>query len=95
MGMTSTSSWRNAILICQNKRKIFFFVGNIFHLKFICLRRMHEVQWLLLYSSTFSQLNADCHWLILGHMAFTKIKCISIVINLSNREEKCDVLLPW
>ena len=26
MGMNSTSSWRNAILICQNKHKIVFFV---------------------------------------------------------------------
>ena len=42
MGMNSTSNWRNAILICQNiKHKIVFSWGNIFHLKFICLKRMH------------------------------------------------------
>ena len=29
---------------------------------------------------TFTQLNRDCHWLILGHVALTKIKCIPIVI---------------
>ena len=27
------------------------------------------------------QLNRDCHWLILGHVALTKIKCILIVIH--------------
>ena len=27
---------------------------------------------------TFTQLNMDCHWLILGHVALTKIKCIPI-----------------
>ena len=31
-----------------------------------------------LYSQTFTQLNRDCHLLILGHMALTKIKCIPI-----------------
>ena len=36
-----------------------------------------------LYSYTFTQLNRDCHWLILGHMALTKIKCIPILIYLS------------
>ena len=36
---------------------------------------------ILLYSWTFTLLNRDCHWLILGHMALTKIKCIPIVIN--------------
>ena len=35
----------------------------------------------LLYSQTFTQLNRDCHWLILGHVALTKIKCIPIVIH--------------
>ena len=29
---------------------------------------------------TFTQLNRDCHWLILGHVALTKIKRIAIVI---------------
>ena len=36
---------------------------------------------MLLYSWTFTQLNRDCHWLILGHVALTKIKCIPIVIH--------------
>ena len=27
------------------------------------------------------QLNRDCHWLILGHVALTKIKCIPIMIH--------------
>ena len=35
----------------------------------------------LLYSENFTQLNRDCHWLILGHVALTKIKCIPIVIH--------------
>ena len=35
----------------------------------------------MLYSSTFTQLNKECHWLILDHMALTKIKCIPIVIH--------------
>ena len=30
----------------------------------------------LLYSETFTQLNRDCHWLFLGHLALTKIKCM-------------------
>ena len=34
-----------------------------------------------LYSQTFTQLNRECHWLILGHVALTKIKCILIVIH--------------
>ena len=34
-----------------------------------------------LYSQTFTQLDRDCHWLILGHVALTKIKCIPIVIH--------------
>ena len=38
----------------------------------------------LLYSKTFTQLNGNCHWLILGHMALTKIKCIPVVIHSSN-----------
>ena len=29
----------------------------------------------------FTQLNRDCHWLILGHVAMTKLKCIPIVIS--------------
>ena len=29
---------------------------------------------------TFTQLNRDCHWLILGHVALTKIKRIAIVM---------------
>ena len=29
----------------------------------------------------FTQLNRDSHWLILGHMALTKIKCIPTVIH--------------
>ena len=29
----------------------------------------------------FTQLNRDCHWLILGHVALTKIQCIPIVIH--------------
>ena len=33
--------------------------------------------------SIFTQLNRDCHRLILGHVALTKIKCIPIVIYLS------------
>ena len=43
-------------------------------------------QWryiLFLYPLTFTQLNRDCNWLILGHMALTKIKCITIVIHYS------------
>ena len=45
-------------------------------------------QYLLLYSQTFTQLNRDFHWLILGHMALTKIKCIQIVIHLSDTFEQ-------
>ena len=37
-----------------------------------------------LYPQTFTQLNRDSHWLILGQVALTKIKCILIVTNLSN-----------
>ena len=37
----------------------------------------------LLYSLTFIQLKRDCQWLIPGHVALTKIKCIPIVIHLS------------
>ena len=43
-------------------------------------------QWqyiLLLYPLTFTQLNRECNWLILGHMALTRIKCITIVIHYS------------
>ena len=40
-------------------------------------------QKVLLYSLTFTQLNRDCQWLIPGHVALTKIKCIPIVIHLS------------
>ena len=35
----------------------------------------------LLYSSTFTQLNRNCHWVILSHVAFIKIKSIPIVIH--------------
>ena len=35
----------------------------------------------LLYSYTFTQLNRDSYWLILGHMALTKIQCIPIEIH--------------
>ena len=35
----------------------------------------------LLYSLTFTQLNRYFHWLILGHVALTKIKSIPIVIH--------------
>ena len=31
----------------------------------------------------FTQLNRDCHWLILGHVALTKLKCIPIVIHFA------------
>ena len=31
----------------------------------------------------FTQLNRDCHWLILGHVVLTKLKCIVIVIYLA------------
>ena len=34
-----------------------------------------------LYSWTFTQLNRDYHWLILGHMALTKIRCIPIYLS--------------
>ena len=34
-----------------------------------------------LYSLTFTQLNRDCHRLILGHTALTKIKCIPIYLS--------------
>ena len=33
MGMNSTSSWRNAILTCQNKHKIVFFVRKYISFK--------------------------------------------------------------
>ena len=38
-------------------------------------------QKVLLYSLTFTQQNRDCQWLIPGHVALTKIKCIPIVIH--------------
>ena len=41
------------------------------------------LHFILLYSKTFIQLNGGCHWLIPGHVALTKIKCIPIVIHHS------------
>ena len=41
----------------------------------------HLPNYVVIYSQNFTQLNRDCHWLILGHVALTKIKCIPIVIH--------------
>ena len=44
-------------------------------------RSTYSEQRVLLYSQTFTQLNRDCHCLIVGHVALTEIKCIPIVID--------------
>ena len=51
---------------------------------FITTIQTTQKQLILLYSQTFTQLNRDCHWLILGHVALTEIKCIPISDTLNN-----------
>ena len=41
----------------------------LFYITYVMLYNIYHV--MLLYSYTFTQLNRDCHWLILGHMAWT------------------------
>ena len=43
---------------------------------------MVDVQLILLYSQTFTQLNEHCDWLILGHVPLIKFKCIPTGIQL-------------
>ena len=61
------------ILICEN------YHWNLMVLLSVQKEVMfeNEQQWLL-YSQPLTLLSRDCHWLIPGHVALTKIKCIPI-----------------
>ena len=61
-----------------------------FSLKFV----ISLTQNVLLYSQTFAQLKRDCHWLILGHMALTKIKSWYITVRHQSMMERV-LKLNW
>ena len=59
------------------------------------VKRSQFVYSLLLYTTTFTQQNEDCDWLILGHVPLFKFKCIPTGIKLRSCCPRAEYNSTW